>query len=464
MANSFSIFLIVLFASLLQLRVCAQEDTNSPRFLEDESKKQNAQNEPAEQQANTDAVQPEQEKRGYVYDNRTYDPDIHTVLIYKSGFQLNPPIITLGSSERIEVRFDDLHEYTRTFSYTVEHCTHDWQSSDLVESEYIDGFFNNYINDYSTAFNTYYVYTHHQFQIPNRDMRFTRSGNYLLKVYSDDNLDDVIFTRRFMIQESLVVVNAKAVAPRNVALRQEGQEIQFSISHGAFDINNPYRDLHVKLLQNQQWSNAITELKPVFVKNNELVYDYDAPATFMAGNEYRPLDLKSFDYSTEYIRTTKRTPEGYKIVLQPDEKRVFRQYRTIDDINGQFLIKNDDGFEDHTESDYAEVFFSLALDAPLMGSDIYIYGGFNGFQCRPENKLTYNADLNLYQGSLALKQGFYNYQYAVLENHREEPDITILEGSFRDAENEYAILVYYRDFSNNYDQLIGVSYVYANRR
>lgn len=406
----------------------------------------------------------EKDRPAFLYETKTYDSDIHTILVYKSGFQLNPPIISLEAQEQIEVRFDDLHPYTRSFAYTIKHCTHDWKPSDIVESEYIDGFYSHYITDYSSSFHTQHPYTHHRFVLPNRDMRLKRSGNYLLLVYHDDNPDKVIFSHRFMVTESSVNIKAKVVPPRNVALRHEGQEVQFSILPGSLQIANPYTDLHVQLYQNQRWNDGILDLKPVFVKSNELVYDYDAPATFMGGKEYRPLDLKSFRYAMEYIRTSQRTPEGHKIVLMPDEKRVFKQYRSIDDINGQFLIKNDDGYADHTESDYAEVFFSLVMDSPLFGMDIYIYGGYNNFQCTEENKMTYNAKLGLYQGKLLLKQGFYNYMYAVKDHGSTKADITALEGSSQQTGNEYAILVYYRDFSTNYDQLVGVSYVYANER
>lgn len=437
----------------------AQTEKEQPQFLETPA----SQNSEINKQKGAKSVS-EDDGPAYVYETKTYDRDIHTVLVHKAGFQLNPPIISLEEQEQIEVRFDDLHPYSRTFAYTVEHCTHDWKPSDMVQSEYIDGFYTSYITDYSSSFNTLYLYTNHRFKLPNRDMLLKRSGNYLLKVYVDDNPDKVIFTHRFMVTESLVNISAKVVPPRNVSLRQEGQEVQFSVLHGGFDIANPYSDLHVKLYQNQRWNDGILDLKPVFVKNNELVYDYDAPATFMGGKEYRPLDLKSFRYAMEYIRTSQRTPEGHKIVLNPDEKRVFKQYRSLDDINGQFLIKNDDGYADHTESDYAEVFFSLAMDSPLLGMDVFIYGGFNEFQCTEKNKMTYNAKLRLYQGSLLLKQGFYNYMYAVKDRGAKKADITALEGTSQRTENEYAILVYYRDFSNNYDQLIGVSYVYAHER
>lgn len=456
--------------------VVAQEDPDTPSFIDDSVEEEEEELSPGqirrmerqqrrEQREKELAQERKAEKASRIpYEDRIYDDKIKSVMIYKKGLQLNPPIIQLGGMEKIEVRFDDHHPHQRNFAYSIEHCTHDWQPSNLIESEYIEGFFNHFINDYSNSFNTMHRYTHHTFEFPHRDLRITLSGNYLLKVYAEDDPEKIIFTRRFMVYENRVGIEGKAVAPRHVPLRQEGQEIQFSIQHGAFAIPNPYRDVHVKLVQNQQWDRAITDLKPVFIKSGELVYDYDAPATFMAGNEYRFLDLKSFTYNMENILKTERTPNGFEVLLVPDEKRVFKRYLTISDINGQYFIKNDDGFEDFTESDYARVHFTLKMDIPLMGSDIYIYGGFNGFECKEENRMTYDADMEAYRGSLLLKQGFYNYKYAVVEPGSNIPDITLLEGSFMETENEYAILVYYRDFSNNYDQLIGVSYVYANKR
>lgn len=470
----FNIYTPLLFATIIASFPdygFSQEKIDLPRFVADSTELETTKSKKDLRRERREAVLESERKareealaNEIPYENEVYDNHIHTLLVYRKGFQLNPPIIALGGLEKIEVRFDDFFPYVRNFEYTVVHCTHDWKNSNLIESEYIEGFYTNYINDYLPSFNTLQPYTHHRFEFPNRDLRITRSGNYLLKVYHEGNPDSLVFTHRFMIAENKVSVTGEAVAPRHVPLRQEGQEIRFSVHHGAFPIQNPYRDLHVKIIQNDQWSNAITSLKPVFVKNSELVYDYDAPATFMGGNEFRLLDLKSFTYKFENILKAERTPMGWQVLLVPDEKRVFRRYLTYEDINGRALIKNDDGFDDHTESDYANVHFTLRVDQPMIRSDIFVYGGFNHYQLNDDNKMTYDPDINSYKCSMMLKQGFYNYQYAVLEGHRNDPDITILEGSHMETENNYTILVYYRDFSNNYDQLIGVSYVIANRR
>jgi hypothetical protein len=60
---------------------------------------------------------------------------------------------------------------------------------------------------------------------------------------------------------------------------------------------------------------------------------------------------------------------------------------------------------------------------------------------------------------MLLKQGYYNYVYAFLENRSQVGDLTFLEGSFWQTENEYTIYVYHRQQGDSWDQLVGVGYV-----
>ena len=54
-----------------------------------------------------------------------------------------------------------------------------------------------------------------------------------------------------------------------------------------------------------------------------------------------------------------------------------------------------------------------------------------------------------------MKQGFYNYKYVVVdkENTLQEGAIS---GNFDETENNYKVLVYYRDLGARYDKLIGL--------
>jgi hypothetical protein len=453
----------------------SQTDPEQPKFIEEENsgtEKPEAETESTGKKKKEKKAKPVKAKNddylidepGYSFEDKIYDSDIKTIIFHKEGFDLNPPIISLGNVEKLVVRFDDLNPELRTYAFTIEHCTPDWKSSNLIESEYIEGFYMDYISDYRNSFNTYIPYAHHTFTFPNENMRLLRSGNYLLKVFHDSNPNKIIFTRRFMVVDNKVGISAQVTAPRNVAVRNEGHEVNFTINHASYPISNPYGDLHVVLLQNNQWHTAITGLKPVFVKDRDLVYDYDLPATFMAGNEYRFLDIKSFTYQMDNISRIERHANGFDVLLRPEEKRTFKRHLTQDDINGKFLIKNDDGFADHTESNYARVHFALALESPLIQSNVYVYGGFNGYQLANENRMIYDESVRAYKSTILMKQGYYNYQYVVVDPKSTKPDLTRLEGSHRDTSNDYTILVYHRNFSDNYDQLIGITYVYSNRR
>ena len=60
----------------------------------------------------------------------------------------------------------------------------------------------------------------------------------------------------------------------------------------------------------------------------------------------------------------------------------------------------------------------------------------------------------LYRTAILLKQGFYNYKYVVVDQ-----DATIdegaISGNFYQTENNYKVLVYYRDLGARYDKIIG---------
>ena len=73
---------------------------------------------------------------------------INTLRIISDGDWERAPFITLGSSETIEFSFDEMsHEYHR-FTYHIIHCDAQWKQSDLLESEYMDGFNDQPIDDW----------------------------------------------------------------------------------------------------------------------------------------------------------------------------------------------------------------------------------------------------------------------------------------------------------------------------
>ena len=60
-------------------------------------------------------------------------------------------IVPLGTP--LEISFDDLDADSKDYQYKIEHMTHDWKSSRLSSSQFIDGFDQNTIINVSNSFN-----------------------------------------------------------------------------------------------------------------------------------------------------------------------------------------------------------------------------------------------------------------------------------------------------------------------
>jgi hypothetical protein len=211
------------------------------------------------------------------------------------------------------------------------------------------------------------------------------------------------------------------------------------------------------ITQNNRWDNSISGLQPTFVRDNELVYDYDEDNVFFAGSEFRNADFKSFRYKTEEIKAYGTDSMGNHVYLLPDEKRSFRRYFSRADINGRFFIKNEDNADDSSiEADYAHVHFTLPFEAPLIDGNLYVLGSLTHGNITQEGKMKYNYEKFCYEATLYLKQGYYEYQYAYLEDGQKEGNLAFIEGSHYETENDYSIYIYNTSLRNNYHQLIAV--------
>jgi hypothetical protein len=285
------------------------------------------------------------------------------------------------------------------------------------------------------------------------------SGNYILKVFVDGDPDNVALTRRFMVFEQRLAIEATVKQATNLNFRDTKQEIDFIINTSQFRISNPYQELKVVLTQNGRWDNAIYNLQPRLVQGNQLIYDYEDGNLFAGGNEFRNFDTKSLRYRSLRIREISPSSRGWDVHLQPDRNRRFLRYTTTPDINGKFLIKTDDYHDDILESDYTWVYFTLPHHEPMTNGNIYILGELTDWNFTSMNRMEYNYQDSQYEQRLLLKQGYYNYKYAFLEDGKDVADVTLFEGSHSITENDYTIFVYYRKPGDLFESLVGVRHV-----
>ena len=125
-------------------------------------------------------------------------------------------------------------------------------------------------------------------------------------------------------------------------------------------------------------------------------------------------------------------------------------------MNGNYLVKVQEGTTSETEADYCSVKFFLSSENVFMDGNIYVFGAFNNWQCTDENLMHYNPTRFGYECTLYLKQGYYNYEYVLLKPHETAADQTEIEGMHYDTENDYTIYVYHHPPGTYYDQLVGV--------
>jgi hypothetical protein len=154
------------------------------------------------------------------------------------------------------------------------------------------------------------------------------------------------------------------------------------------------------------------------------------------------------------IRAIEFRDPYYYLFLETDQSRRKESYLTRNDLNGSFLVKNDRVTDSDLESDYIYVHFTLVPPDQVTNDQIYVFGALTDWQCLPENQMTYQPDTKMYEADLLLKQGFYDYQYAILNKDTKAIDATFLEGSHVETENNYPVFVYFRGFSARYDRLI----------
>ncbi|MFH2143435.1 MAG: DUF5103 domain-containing protein [Bacteroidota bacterium] len=389
------------------------------------------------------------------YNNHVYKDSIYTIQLHKEGWELTYPVINLDSEDRLLLSFDDLNPEIKNYYYTFVHCNTIWEPSGLMTNEFLEGFAENQINDYSFSFNTTIKYVHYSVVFPNDDVKFVYSGNYIVMVYEDFNQEKLVFTRRFSVVEQLAQIDAVIKQASQLDLRKSSQEIDFTIKHSGLQIDDPYNDIKVVICQNNRWDNAVKDIKPLLIKNNELYYDYDQENVFEAGSEFRNFDIKSIRYQTQYIQEIVFKEPFYHVRLLSDDYRRFKIFFHDKDINGRYFIKIDDRDDSNVEADYVYVYFTLPFDAPVIDGNIYVFGALSNWNFNSKNQMFYNYEEKAYQLKLLIKQGYYNYEYVYVKDGSEYADHTYIEGSHYETENDYIIYIYYKNIRSRYYRLVG---------
>ena len=362
------------------------------------------------------------------------------------------PILNLG--EGFQLQFDDLFGNEANYYYEIVHCDYNWNSSGLPKAEYLEGFDNQRIQDYTNSFNTLQIYSHYKLSIPNQfTLRLKISGNYMIKILDENK--DVVFSRKLILYEDQATVPIQVKRARVVSTIETKQNLDFTVRSNSITFQNPMKNVKVVLMQNGNLNNVIQNIVPQYTIGNDLIYKYDTETQFWAGNEFLYFENKDIKAAANNIAKIDANKAIYGSRLFTSAARANFQYTNNQDVNGNFVVKNINAANSEIEADYAWVYFSLSAPTFRSNKDIYVTGMFNNYSFTSEYKMEYNPTKALYEKAILIKQGFTNFQYTIADNKGVIDYENAIDGNFYQTENEYTILVYYRAGIDRYDRVIG---------
>lgn len=371
--------------------------------------------------------------------NRTYNTQVKSLQAVVNQDWLSPCVMRLHGDDILHIAFDELsHNYHR-YVYRLEHCEADWSpSEELLESDWLEGFNNNVIEDFEHSINTTVPYTHYRFSLPNAQCRPTLSGNYRLSII-DDDLQEIVASVEFMISEQSMILSMAASSNTDRDTNLNHQQVTFGLRYGDQLVTDPSSQIQTVVMQNGredtwQWNvapSAISHLGMEWRHRKELIFD--------AGNEYRKFEILDTSHPTMGIERIIWDGDAFQAFPYLSEPRP--NYLYDEDANGAFYIRNSDNRENDITSDY--VWVNYWLKTPFVkDGDIVIDGHWTTDD--PESYvMTYDPDQRLYSAKILQKQGYYSYQYLWVT-----PDGTShplpSEGNFYQTENRYQALVYFK--------------------
>ncbi|MDD4970161.1 MAG: DUF5103 domain-containing protein [Paludibacter sp.] len=393
------------------------------------------------------------------YRTQIFQPNIKTLQIGVVGVKLGLPVMEMNASNVFQVSFDEMSREAHSYSYKVIHCNADWTPSSLNSSEYLSGFTSANITDYATSLNTTYLYTHYSFLLPNNDMGFKISGNYVAIIYEDNQVDKPIAQACFSIVDPHVNITATVRGNTDTELSGRLQQLDFEVALNGYAVRDANEEIKIVIRQNNRIDNQVSDIKPTYFSNSNLSYINNKGLIFEGGNEYHRFDISSVYAAGEGVSNIRFTSPHYDAMLYDNKIQTSKSYLYDLDVNGKFVINMQNAQDDNTEADYMTVHFNLPSKQPFFDGQLYLGGEFNYNQLNNDVRLSYDGKTESYVKAVLLKQGGYNYQYWFVPKGETKASPERVDGSYWQTKNEYTIYVYHRPWGERYDRLVGVKVV-----
>ena len=380
------------------------------------------------------------------------DNNVKTLQVVVNQEWLSPPVMQLGTSDVLNIGFDELSHTFHRYIYRLEHCEADWTTSEgIFESDWLEGFNDNPIDYQENSLNTTVLYTHYQLQIPNDRCRLKMSGNYRLHVYDEDNDNSEVLCAEFYVVEPLMNVRLGATTNTDIDLSVSHQQVSMAVDYGSVNVTNDDEQLWTVVMQNAREDNRRVNPRPTNRRMGGLAWEHSRELIFDAGNEYRKYEVLDVSHPTmgiEHIVWDAPFYHAYPYVSEPR-----RNYLYDEDANGAFYIRNSDNIENDRTCDYVYVHYKLRPARNYAGENVFIDGKWTT-EDASLYVMEYDEADHSYNAVILQKQGYYSYQYLMAGNDG-KTHVVPEEGSYYETENTYQALVYYKGTTDRTWRLTG---------
>ncbi len=379
------------------------------------------------------------------------DIKIKSLEVYPSGERFSLPVIT--TDKKLVVEFDVQADFEPTLNILFRFCDKGWTPTDNI-------FLLNQNKNQLLLFDFERLpFTvedadyHFKGSFPDRDnyIEFPFSGKWIFYITDRQDTSIVYASGRFYVIKPEVELNArlkrdqledKTYWPTDLA-KVFNITTEFYLPEQFYP---SYVD-RIEIIENRK------EYYPIVVKRNdntlERQFKWDANRKFefiardiAAGNEYRQVDIRDFNYfNTKNVKAQRDGLEFSRFFLNASP-----------DLNGNKLYMD----YKNPQATYLNVTFSIRPPDDVY-SDIYIVGAFNNWKLSPKYRLKEEA--GVYSITLPLRRGIYDYQYVVADEEDGKivnDDWLVLEGNTWDTTKEYDIFLYYNEPNfGGYEKIIG---------
>ncbi len=378
--------------------------------------------------------------------NRIYSPTVKTLTTIVNNDWQNRPVMELGSSDILQIGFDELSHDTHRYICHLTRCEADWEeATEVFESDWLEGFNDFPIETYRNSLNTTVNYTHYGFTIPNDQCRIRMSGNYRLSIYDEDTGHEKILDAEFYVVEQLLNIGLSVTTNTDIDVNKSHQQLTMQIDYKQVKTVRPDEEIYTVVMQNWNEQTARINVRPHYTYQQGMKWEHQRELIFDGGNEYHKFEVLDVSHPTMGIDRIHWDGDHYQVYPFATSQR--RNYLTDESANGAFLIRNSNRTEIDYTCDY--VWVNYTLETPYCG-EIFLHGLWTNNADETAYQMQYDAANHCYRAQVMQKQGYYSYAYLTREG-RPAPT----EGNFFQTRNNYQALVYFKGLGERTWRLIG---------